>query len=169
MFAYRALSQSFNFCRHLLVTPNTFSHSCVKAVMKTSNPNIPIRNFHLSDMLSNLNWLNKMEQRLMKNQGHMRTKKKRPSKMFNAPQMRGIVLRLLIRKPKKPNSANRRCCKVRLTNGKVVNAHIPGEGHSLQEHNMVLVEGTKKADLANVHHKVIRGKLDCAAVVKKVR
>ncbi len=83
------------------------------------------------------------------------------------PQMRGVVLKVLIKKPKKPNSANRKCVLLRLTNGKEVTAWIPGEGHNLQEHSQVLIEGGKKQDLIGVKVKVIRGKLDCAPVLKK--
>ncbi|OUC43100.1 ribosomal protein S12 [Trichinella nativa] len=78
------------------------------------------------------------------------------------PQMRGVVLKVLIKKPKKPNSANRKCVLVRLTNGKETVAWIPGEGHNLQEHSQVLVEGGRKPDLIGVKIRVIRGKLDCA-------
>lgn len=83
------------------------------------------------------------------------------------PQLRGIVLKTLIKKPKKPNSANRKCVLVRLTNGKEVTAWIPGEGHNLQEHSQVLVEGGRKQDLIGVKVRVIRGKLDCAEVKKE--
>lgn len=92
--------------------------------------------------------------------------RKRRSKMWGQPHIKGIVTRLLIRKPKKPNSANRKCCKVRLSNGREIIAYIPGIGHSLQEHNVVLIEGARKKDLPGVHHKVVRGKYDCAHVIK---
>ncbi|XP_039257160.1 small ribosomal subunit protein uS12-like [Styela clava] len=94
-------------------------------------------------------------------------KKKKKSRMDGKPQIKGVVLRLLIKKPKKPNSANRKCCKVRLSTGKEIIAYIPGEGHNLQENNVVLIEGKGRKDLVGVHHKVIRGALDCAHVVKK--
>lgn len=80
--------------------------------------------------------------------------------------MKAIVLKTLIRKPKKPNSANRKCVRVRLSNGKEVVAHVPGEGHNLQEHNIVLICGGRTQDLIGVKHKVVRGKYDCAAVQK---
>ena len=94
-------------------------------------------------------------------------KKIKKSKMDKRPHMKGVILRLLVRKPRKPNSANRKCCKVRLSNGKEIIAYIPGEGHNLQEHNVVLIEGKGRQDLPQVHHKVVRGALDCAHVVKK--
>ncbi|XP_030855354.1 28S ribosomal protein S12, mitochondrial [Strongylocentrotus purpuratus] len=87
--------------------------------------------------------------------------------MDKRPQMKGVVLKTLIRKPKKPNSANRKCAKVRLSNGREVVAFIPGEGHNLQEHNIVLVEGGRTQDLPGVKHTVIRGKYDCGHVIKK--
>ncbi|CAF3334137.1 unnamed protein product [Rotaria socialis] len=89
------------------------------------------------------------------------------SKMDEQPTMRGIVLKTLIRKPRKPNSANRKCCRVRLANGVEVIAHIPGEGHNLQEHHSVLVRGGRTKDLPGVHYKVVRGKLDCNLPVKR--
>ena len=79
----------------------------------------------------------------------------------------GIVLKTLIRKPRKPNSANRKCCRVRLANGLEVIAHIPGEGHNLQEHHSVEIRGGRTKDLPGVHYKVIRGRLDCNLPVKR--
>ncbi|XP_007907737.1 28S ribosomal protein S12, mitochondrial-like [Callorhinchus milii] len=83
------------------------------------------------------------------------------------PQLKAVVLKTMIRKPKKPNSANRKCARVRLSNGKEAICFIPGEGHNLQEHNIVLVEGGRTQDLPGVKLKVIRGKYDCAHVQKK--
>ena len=81
--------------------------------------------------------------------------------MSGRPQLKGVVLQVMIRKPKKPNSAQRKCCRVRLSNGKEVTAYIPGEGHTLQEHNVVLVEGGRTQDLPGVNVRVVRGKYDC--------
>ncbi|KPP64151.1 28S ribosomal protein S12, mitochondrial-like [Scleropages formosus] len=86
---------------------------------------------------------------------------------FGRPQLKAVVLKTLIRKPKKPNSANRKCARVRLSDGHEAVVFIPGEGHNLQEHNVVLVEGGRTQDLPGVKLKVIRGKYDCAHVVKK--
>ena len=82
------------------------------------------------------------------------------------PFLKGVVLKTLIKKPRKPNSANRKCVRVRLSNGKEVTAYIPGEGHNLQEHNIVLVRGGRTQDLNGVKHKVVRGKYDLAHVKK---
>ncbi|XP_061676272.1 28S ribosomal protein S12, mitochondrial-like [Syngnathoides biaculeatus] len=86
---------------------------------------------------------------------------------FGKPQMKAVILKTMIRKPKKPNSANRKCARVRLANGKEAVVFIPGEGHNLQEHNVVLVEGGRTQDLPGVKLTVVRGKYDCAHVVKK--
>ncbi|XP_040832555.1 28S ribosomal protein S12, mitochondrial [Ochotona curzoniae] len=83
------------------------------------------------------------------------------------PQLKGVVLRTFIRKPKKPNSANRKCCRVRLSTGQEAVCFIPGEGHSLQEHHVVLVQGGRTQDLPGVKLKVVRGKYDCGHVQKK--
>ncbi|XP_003229448.1 small ribosomal subunit protein uS12m [Anolis carolinensis] len=105
------------------------------------------------------------------NQMHRLGPRKRPppkvGPLGGHPQLKGVVLKTMIRKPKKPNSANRKCARVRLSNGKEVVVFIPGEGHNLQEHNIVLVEGGRTQDLPGVKLKVVRGKYDCAHVQKK--
>ena len=80
------------------------------------------------------------------------------------PQKRGVCVRVYTTTPKKPNSAMRKVARVRLTNSKEVNAYIPGEGHNLQEHSIVLVRGGRVRDLPGVRYKIIRGAYDCAAV-----
>ena len=87
--------------------------------------------------------------------------------LVGKPQCKAVVLKTMIKKPKKPNSANRRCVRVRLSTGKETTAHVPGEGHNLQEHSVVLVQNGRTQDLIGVKLKVIRGKLDCAPVKKK--
>ena len=81
-----------------------------------------------------------------------------------APQMRGVATRVGTMTPKKPNSAMRKVARVRLTNSKEVNAYIPGEGHNLQEHSIVLVRGGRVKDLPGVRYHIIRGALDTAGV-----
>ena len=90
----------------------------------------------------------------------------RPHPTFGKPQIKGVVLKTIIKKPKKPNSANRKCVRVRLSNGKEVTAYVPGEGHSLQEHNIVLLRGGRAQDLPGVKLKVVRGKHDLPHVKK---
>ncbi|KAL1769581.1 28S ribosomal protein S12, mitochondrial [Sigmodon hispidus] len=105
------------------------------------------------------------------NQMHRLGRPKEPPKRLGPtegrPQLKGVVLRTFIRKPKKPNSANRKCCRVRLSTGKEAVCFIPGEGHTLQEHHVVLLEGGRTQDLPGVKLKVVRGKYDCGHVQKK--
>jgi len=82
----------------------------------------------------------------------------------SCPQRRGVCVRVYTTTPKKPNSAMRKVARVRLTNGKEINAYIPGEGHNLQEHSIVLVRGGRVKDLPGVRYHLIRGALDTAGV-----
>lgn len=84
---------------------------------------------------------------------------------FPYPQKKGVCIRVVIRKPKKPNSAQRKIAKVKLSNGLIIDAYIPGEGHNLQEHGIVLVRGGRVPDLPGVQFKCIRGKFDLAGVI----
>ena len=81
-----------------------------------------------------------------------------------SPQKRGVCTRVYTTTPKKPNSALRKVARVRLTNGMEVTSYIPGEGHNLQEHSVVLVRGGRVKDLPGVRYKVVRGTLDAAGV-----
>ena len=80
------------------------------------------------------------------------------------PQRRGVCTRVYTTTPKKPNSALRKVARVRLTNGFEVSSYIPGEGHNLQEHSMVLVRGGRVKDLPGVRYHIVRGALDTAGV-----
>ncbi len=80
------------------------------------------------------------------------------------PQKRGVCLKVTTMTPKKPNSALRKYARVRLTNGVEVNAYIPGEGHNLQEHSVVVIRGGRVKDLPGVRYHVVRGKLDTQGV-----
>ncbi len=82
----------------------------------------------------------------------------------SCPQRRGVCTRVYTTTPKKPNSALRKVARVRLTNGMEVTSYIPGEGHNLQEHSVVLVRGGRVKDLPGVRYKVVRGTLDAAGV-----
>jgi len=81
-----------------------------------------------------------------------------------SPQKRGVCTQVRTMTPKKPNSALRKVARVRLSNGIEVSAYIPGEGHSLQEHSVVLVRGGRVKDLPGVRYHIVRGVLDCAGV-----
>ena len=95
-------------------------------------------------------------------------KKKTPS-LDSCPQKRGVCLQVKTMTPKKPNSALRKICRVRLSNGKEVTVYIPGEGHNLQEHSIVLVRGGRVRDLPGVRYHVIRGALDAMGVDDRKR
>ena len=84
-----------------------------------------------------------------------------------APQKRGVCTRVYTTTPKKPNSALRKVSRVRLTNGMEVGAYIPGEGHNLQEHSVVLIRGGRVKDLPGVRYHTVRGSLDAAGVAKR--
>ena len=90
--------------------------------------------------------------------------KTKTAALKGAPQRRGVCTRVYTTTPKKPNSALRKVARVRLTSGMEITAYIPGEGHNLQEHSMVLVRGGRVKDLPGVRYKVIRGALDAAGV-----
>lgn len=86
-----------------------------------------------------------------------------------SPFKRGVCIQVMTRTPKKPNSAQRKVAKVRLTSGMEVISYIPDEGHKLQEHSVVLVRGGRVKDLPGVRYHIVRGPLDCAGVEKRRR
>lgn len=87
--------------------------------------------------------------------------------MEGSPQKRGVCTRVYTTTPKKPNSALRKVARVRLTNGIEVTAYIPGEGHNLQEHSIVMIRGGRVKDLPGVRYHIIRGTLDTAGVAER--
>ena len=91
-------------------------------------------------------------------------KKKDTPALDSCPQKRGVCVRVYTSTPKKPNSALRKVARVRLTNGKEVTTYIPGIGHNLQEHSIVLIRGGRVKDLPGVRYHIIRGHLDTAGV-----
>ena len=92
------------------------------------------------------------------------SKKSKAPVLESCPQKRGVCLQVKTMTPKKPNSALRKIARVRLSNGKEVTAYIPGEGHNLQEHSIVLVRGGRVKDLPGVRYHVVRGTLDTTGV-----
>ncbi len=97
--------------------------------------------------------------------GRKKTKKRSKSPVLEScPQKRGVCLQVKTQTPKKPNSALRKVARVRLSNGKEITAYIPGEGHNLQEHSIVLVRGGRVRDLPGVRYHILRGSLDSAGV-----
>jgi len=93
-------------------------------------------------------------------------KSKAPA-LHQSPQKRGVCTRVYTTTPKKPNSALRKVARVRLTNGIEVTAYIPGEGHNLQEHSIVLIRGGRVKDLPGVRYHIVRGTLDTAGVAER--
>jgi small subunit ribosomal protein S12 len=93
-----------------------------------------------------------------------KVEKTKTAALKGSPQRRGVCTRVYTTTPKKPNSALRKVARVRLSNGIEVTAYIPGEGHNLQEHSIVLVRGGRVKDLPGVRYKIIRGALDTQAV-----
>ena len=102
--------------------------------------------------------------------GRKRIRKKRSSPaLAGCPQRRGVCVLVKTQTPKKPNSALRKVARVRLTTGQEVSAYIPGEGHNLQEHSVVLVRGGRVKDLPGVRYHIVRGALDCLGVEGRKR
>lgn len=106
-------------------------------------------------------------QQLVRKGRKKETKKRKSPALNKSPQRRGVCTKVYTTTPKKPNSAIRKVAKVRLTNGKEVNVYIPGEGHNLQEHSIVLVRGGRVKDLPGVRYQVVRGALDTGGVEKR--
>jgi small subunit ribosomal protein S12 len=105
------------------------------------------------------NYMPTINQLINKPRFKKKSKIKAPA-LKGSPQKKGICLRVFIANPKKPNSANRKVSRVRLTNGKEVTSYIIGEGHNLQQHSVVLIRGGRIPDLIGVRYKNIRGKYD---------
>jgi small subunit ribosomal protein S12 len=95
------------------------------------------------------------------------TSKSKVPALGSSPQKRGVCTRVYTTTPKKPNSALRKVCRVRLTNGYEVTSYIGGEGHNLQEHSVVMIRGGRVKDLPGVRYHTIRGTLDCAGVTDR--
>ncbi len=104
---------------------------------------------------------------LVRNGRKSMAKKTKSPALKNCPQKRGVCLRVYTTTPKKPNSALRKVVRLRLTNGIEVTAYIPGIGHNLQEHSIVMIRGGRVKDLPGVRYHVIRGTLDSAGVAER--
>src|SRR5213594_3543543 len=109
-----------------------------------------------------------INQLVRKGREKVRRKSKSPV-LEGCPQKRGVCLQVKTMTPKKPNSALRKIARVRLTNGKEITAYIPGVGHNLQEHSIVLVRGGRVRDLPGVRYHIIRGTLDATGVEGRKR
>ena len=107
-----------------------------------------------------------IQQLVRKGRTKLNDKSKAPA-LDSCPQRRGVCVRVYTTTPKKPNSALRKIARVRLTNGIEVTAYIPGEGHQLQEHSVVLVRGGRVKDLPGVRYHIVRGSLDTTGVANR--
>ena len=107
-----------------------------------------------------------ISQLVRKGRERILTKTKSPA-LQSCPQKRGVCVRVFTQTPKKPNSALRKVARVRLTNGIEVTSYIPGEGHNLQEHSLVLIRGGRVKDLPGVRYHVVRGTLDTVGVSER--
>ena len=106
-------------------------------------------------------------QQLIRIRRRSKQKKSKSPALTNCPQRRGVCLQVRTMTPKKPNSALRKIARVRLSNSMEVTSYIPGEGHNLQEHSIVLVRGGRVKDLPGVRYHIVRGTLDAAGVAKR--
>jgi small subunit ribosomal protein S12 len=106
-------------------------------------------------------------QQLIRRGRAQKSKKSKAPDLAGCPQRRGVCIRVFTATPKKPNSALRKVARVRLTNGREVNAYIPGVGHALQEHSVVLVRGGRVKDLPGVRYHIVRGTLDSTGVTDR--
>lgn len=109
-----------------------------------------------------------IQQLVRRGRKEKRSRSKSPD-LLQCPQRRGVCLRVFTATPKKPNSALRKVARVRLTNGREVNAYIPGVGHNLQEHSVVLIRGGRVKDLPGVRYHIVRGTLDTTGVAERNR
>ncbi len=109
-----------------------------------------------------------INQLVRKGRTKIKSRTKSPA-LKSSPQKRGVCVRVYTSTPKKPNSALRKVARVRLTNGMEITAYVPGEGHNLQEHSIVLVRGGRVKDLPGVRYHIVRGTLDSAGVQKRKR
>jgi len=106
-------------------------------------------------------------QQLIRKGRKTKVKKSKSPDLMSSPQRRGVCIRVFTATPKKPNSALRKVARVRLTNGREINAYIPGIGHTLQEHSVVLVRGGRVKDLPGVRYHIVRGTLDSTGVSER--
>ncbi|KAF2796394.1 ribosomal protein S12 [Melanomma pulvis-pyrius CBS 109.77] len=100
--------------------------------------------------------------------GQRKVRKLRSPALHNRPEMKGVCLKVGTTKPKKPNSGERKIARVRLSSGKIVTAYIPGEGHNVQQHSVVMVRGGRAQDCPGVKYHLVRGALDLGGVANRI-
>ncbi|KHC57558.1 ribosomal protein S12 [Candida albicans P60002] len=145
----------------------------ITSYMNSINSNIPILKNHNINNNNNLSSFNQVRHSSLnqiqkyKHYDPIKPNVTKSPDLDNNPFKKGVVLRIMILKPKKPNSALRKCARVRLTNGNVISALIPGEGHNLQEHHVVLVRGGRVQDVPGVKYHLVRGAFDLVGVANR--
>ncbi|KAI8902213.1 hypothetical protein BC833DRAFT_574144 [Globomyces pollinis-pini] len=152
-------SNQFNFSHVNALSNSAVPKSLLSAFYPQSTPFLAFRPFHQTSAL------NATLNQVIRGARKPNLKKCQSPALEKCPQRRGVCIKIFSVKPKKPNSAQRSVARVRLSTGKVVIAYIPGEGHNLQEHSVVLVRGGRVSDCPGVRYKVVRGALDCQGVV----
>ena len=143
------------------------THMCIYKNNGTGNAQKHYGNIYKQTIKSN-NKMPTIQQLVRKGRAELVDKSKSPA-LDSCPQRRGVCVRVYTTTPKKPNSAMRKVARVRLTNAKEVNAYIPGEGHNLQEHSIVMVRGGRVKDLPGVRYHIVRGTLDTAGVANRLQ
>jgi small subunit ribosomal protein S12 len=131
---------------------------------KIPQPHFWVRILHVYWVFNNQEYLMATINQLVRKPRSQVVSKSTVPALEACPQKRGVCTRVYTTTPKKPNSALRKVCRVRLTNGFEVSSYIGGEGHNLQEHSVVLIRGGRVKDLPGVRYHTVRGTLDCAGV-----
>lgn len=155
------------FQRPQLKCPSIYQHHDGPVSGAFASSNLLRRDYSIftpEEMIGNkiLNWIHKSDPKVAQ-----RHTKRHP--LMGRPHIKGVVIRTMIKKPKKPNSANRKCVLVRLSDGREKIAHVPKEGHNLQEHSVVLIQFKKRKDVPGLKLGCIRGKYDLPHVIKKTQ
>lgn len=154
-------------CSNVLASGTTISPNSLLKISKIC----PTQGFQVTRKLDTVTpeqWRQQLYLRRVHDQGPIKPRKRRHA-LDEKPQLRGFVLKTLVKKPKKPNSGNRKCVLVRLTNGKEKVAYIPKIGHNLQEHSVVLVHQKRVKDVPGLRLRCIRGCYDLPHVIKKTQ
>ncbi|KAM5438647.1 hypothetical protein MferCBS31731_004938 [Microsporum ferrugineum] len=137
--------------------PSSFQAQCF---LRSSSPlNAFHKNFSTTSQLQAT--LNQVRRGCRSGQ---KARKKRSPALVNRPQLKGVCLKTQVEKPKKPNSGERKTARVKLSSGKVITAYIPGEGHNIQQHSVVLVRGGRLQDCPGVKYRLVRGAMDLNGV-----
>ncbi|KAF2467604.1 ribosomal protein S12 [Lindgomyces ingoldianus] len=142
-----------------IASPRTTTPSIGLLAAQNATSVLPIRTFSASPSRSST-----LIQIVRSGRQKQRARKLRSPALKNRPEMKGVCLKVGTTKPKKPNSGERKIARVRLSSGKVVTAYIPGEGHNVQQHSVVLVRGGRAQDCPGVKYHLVRGALDLGGV-----